>query len=181
MHFPPQGTALHLQYRATSATVPTQLLWDHIWGVRSQLWSIWKESQHHTKTNSKNPWPVQNISWPFKPETDPLVKGIIFPVSVLTSAAILMHYSLDYIEVTSQQSDKILIVYHAGMFLLFKSSLQEMSAFIRLYTTEVLSVPAINTLRFQWVITQIASWFIPSKKGYPEDLPAWALPAALQL
>lgn len=79
MHFPPQGTALHLQYRATSATVPTQLLWDHIWGVRSQLWSIWKESQHHTKTNSKNPWPVQNISWPFKPETDPLVKGIIFP------------------------------------------------------------------------------------------------------
>lgn len=92
-----------------------------------------------------------------------------------------MHYSLDYVEVTSQQSDKILIVYHAGMFLLFKSSLQEMSAFIRLYTTEVLSVPAINTLRFQWVITQIASWFIPSKKGYPEDLPAWALRAALQL
>lgn len=52
-------------------------------GARSQLWSIWKENQHHTKTNSKNPWPVQNISWPFKSESDLPDKSIkycvIFP------------------------------------------------------------------------------------------------------
>lgn len=61
-----------------------------------------------------------------------------------------------------------------GCFYFSKSSLKETPTFIRLYTTEVLTVPAVNTLRFQWVIMQSASWFIPSKNGYPEHLPAWA-------